>query len=61
MFSKFMPWIPASVVTDIDRKSLLTFRGVGLESEAENVRFHGRRVTKVGPEVKGATAEAGGR
>ena len=25
--------------------------GVGRESEAESVRFHGRRVTKVGPEV----------
>ena len=27
-------------------------RGVGQESEAERVRFHGRRVTKVVPEVK---------
>ncbi|MGB9274756.1 MAG: hypothetical protein WCC08_05925 [Terrimicrobiaceae bacterium] len=27
-------------------------RGVGPESEAENVRFHGRRVTKVGPEAR---------
>jgi hypothetical protein len=35
-----------------DRKSLLALRGVGPESEAESVRFHGRRVTKVGPEVK---------
>jgi hypothetical protein len=35
-----------------DRKSLLALRGVGPESEAENVRFHGRRVTKMGPEVK---------
>ena len=35
-----------------DRKSLLALRGVGPESEAESVRFHGRRVTQVGPEVK---------
>ncbi len=35
-----------------DRKSLLALRGVGPESEAESVRFYGRRVTKVGPEVK---------
>jgi hypothetical protein len=35
-----------------DRKSLLALRGVGPESEAESVRFHGRKVTKVGPEVK---------
>jgi hypothetical protein len=32
-----------------DRKSLLALRGVGPESEGESVRFHGRRVTKVGP------------
>jgi hypothetical protein len=32
-----------------DRKSLLALRGVGRESEAESVRFHGRRVTKSGP------------
>ena len=32
-----------------DRKSLLALRGVGPESEAESVCFHGRRVTKVGP------------
>ena len=38
--------------TVTDRKSLLALRGVGRESEAESVRFHGRRVTKVGPEVK---------
>jgi hypothetical protein len=30
----------------------LALRGVGPESEAESVRFHGRRVTKVGPGVK---------
>jgi hypothetical protein len=30
----------------------LALRGVGRESEAESVRFYGRRVTKVGPEVK---------
>jgi hypothetical protein len=35
-----------------DRKSLLALRGVGPESEAESVRFHGRRVTKVGSGVK---------
>ena len=28
--------------TDTDRKSLLALRGVGRESEAESVRFHGR-------------------
>jgi hypothetical protein len=33
------------VVTDM--KSLLALRGVGPESGAESVRFHGRRVTKV--------------
>ena len=43
-----------------DRKSLLALRGVGPESEAESVRFHGRRVTKVGPEVKPEKAAAGG-
>ena len=32
----------------------MALRGVGPESEAESVRFHGRRVTKVGPEVKQA-------
>jgi hypothetical protein len=41
---------PASHQTD--RKSLLAFRGFNPESEAESVRFHGRRLTKVGPEVK---------
>jgi hypothetical protein len=35
-----------------DRKSLLALQGVGRESEAESVRFYGRTVTKVGPEVK---------
>ena len=44
-----------------DRKSLLALRGVGPESEAESVRFHGRRVTKVGPEVKSCRRRAGGR
>ena len=43
-------WLTAAWPTD--RKSLLALRGVGPESEAESVRFHGRRVTKVGPEVK---------
>ena len=33
-----------------DRKSLLALRGVGPESEAESVRFHGPRVTKVAQE-----------
>ena len=35
-----------------DRKSFLAFRGIGPESAAESVRFHGRRVTKVDPGVK---------
>jgi hypothetical protein len=35
-----------------DRKLLLALRDVGPESEAESMRFDGRRVTKVGPEVK---------
>ena len=44
----------------------MALRGLGPESEAESVRFHGRRVTKVGPEVKAAagglgTAEQGVR
>jgi hypothetical protein len=43
-----------------DRKSLLAFRGVGPESAAESVRFHWRRVTKVGPEVKHGARGAGG-
>ena len=30
----------------------MALRGVGPESEAESVRFNGRRVTRVGPEVK---------
>ena len=30
----------------------MALRGVGPESEAESVRFHGRRVTRAGPEVK---------
>ena len=30
----------------------MALRSVGPESEAESVRFHGRRVTRVGPEVK---------
>ena len=42
-----------------DRKSLLALRGVGPESEAESVRFHGRRVTKVGPEVKHGSEHGG--
>jgi hypothetical protein len=44
-----------------DRKSLLALRGVGRDSEAEGVRFHGRRVTKVGPEVKHGPFWVGGR
>ena len=35
----------------------MALRGVGPESEAESVRFHGRRVTKVGPEVKHGSPE----
>jgi hypothetical protein len=35
-----------------DRKSLLAFRGVGAESEAESVRPMRAWMTKVGPEVK---------
>jgi hypothetical protein len=42
---------PAGLIGLTDRKSLLALRGVGPESEAESVRFHGRRVTKVGPHV----------
>ena len=30
----------------------MALRGVGPECEAESLRFHGRRVTRVGPEVK---------
>ena len=55
----------ADAGTTTDRKSLLALPGVGRESEAESVRFHGRRVTKVGPEVKHGpevgTAEQGAR
>ena len=35
-------------------------RGVGSESEVESVRFLGRRVTKVGPEVKHGLPKAWG-
>jgi hypothetical protein len=38
----------------------LALRGVGPESEAESVRFHGRRVTKVDPEVKHGLPEGWG-
>ena len=44
-----------------DRKSLLALRGVGPESEAESVRFHRRRVTRVGPEVKHGLFRVAGR
>jgi hypothetical protein len=47
--------------TDTDRKSLLALRAVGPESEAESVRFHGRRLTKVGPEVKQGLFRGPGR
>ena len=47
-----MPQTFALIHVSTDRKSLLALRGVGPESEAESVRFHGRRVTKVGPKVK---------
>jgi hypothetical protein len=39
---------PAGLIGLTDRKSLLALRGVGRESQAESVRFHGRRVTKAG-------------
>jgi hypothetical protein len=39
----------------------LALRGVGPESEVESVRFHGRRVTKVGPEVKHGRFRVAGR
>ena len=39
----------------------MALRGVGPESEAEGVRFHGRRVTKVGPEVKHGRFRVAGR
>ena len=51
-------WLTAAWPTDT--KSLLALRGVGPESEAESVRFYGRRVTRVGPEVKREKAAAGG-
>ena len=44
-----------------DRKSVLALRGVGPESEAESVRFHVRRVTKVGPTVKHGLLRVAGR
>ena len=40
----------ASIPTD--RKLFLALRAVGPESKAESARFHGRRATKVVPEVK---------
>jgi hypothetical protein len=40
------------IAIETDRKSLLALQGVRRESEAERVRFHGRRVTKESPEVK---------
>ena len=43
-----------------DRRSLLARRGVGPESEAESVRFHGRRVTKGGPRSQARAQKAGG-
>jgi hypothetical protein len=39
----------------------LALRGVGRESEAESVRFHGHRVTKVDPEVKEGVFWVAGR
>jgi hypothetical protein len=44
-----------------DRKSPLALRGVGRESEAESMRFHGRRVTSVRPEVKLGLFRVAGR
>ena len=40
-------------------KSLLALGSVGPKSEAESVRFHGRRVTKGGPQVKAAAGWLG--
>ncbi len=39
----------------------MALRGVGPESEAESVRFHVRRVTKVGPKVKHGLLRVAGR
>ena len=50
---------PSLVLTD--RKSLLALRRVGPESEAESERFHGRRLTKVGPGSQTRTPEGRGR
>jgi hypothetical protein len=50
---------PAGLIGLTDRKSLLALRGVGRESQAESVRFHGRRVTKGGPQVKAAAGWLG--
>ena len=38
----------------------MALRGFGPESEAESVRFHERRVTRVGPEVKHGRRRLGG-
>ena len=51
------PWVDQRPT---DTKSLLALRGVGPESEAESVRFRGRRVTKVGPEVKQESVKKSG-
>jgi hypothetical protein len=51
----------ADGVSDTDRKSLLALRGVDRESEAESVRFHGRKVTRVGLEVKHRLFRVAGR
>ena len=44
-------WAPEDRFTT-DRKSLLAVRGVGRESEAESVRFNGRRLAAGGWRVK---------
>ena len=46
---KLLTQTVSSKCPSTDRKSLLPFRVVSRESEAEGVRFHERRVTKVGP------------
>ena len=42
-----------------DTKSLLAVQGVGRESEAEGVRFHGRGVTKVAPACAMSAPDSG--
>ncbi len=44
-----------------DRKRFWPLRGIDRQSEAESVRFYGRKVTKVGPEVKHGLFRVAGR